>query len=444
MTCTYKLGNLAVAHNGNISNFDRIKAKFVEKGTLFQSSSDTELVLHLIAQSPKTTQIEQILDAMYQLEGAFSLILVTDTAMYAIRDPNGLRPLLLGKMPNQNPQAGSAYFLSSETCAFDLIGAECVREIEPGEILVIKKEHCIEGNFESHRMPPKWGISPCIFEYVYFARPDSRVFGAMVDTVRHECGVQLARESPCPKRGPDDPEIVVVAIPDSSNAAALGFQQECLRMGYPCQFEFGIIRNHYVGRTFITPSQSVRELKVRFKFNMVRRVFEGKIIVLVDDSIVRGTTSRALIRMALKSGAKEVHFRVASPPVVAPCYYGMDFPSKNELIAHHHSNPQSIADWMGAQSLGYLSVEGLQAAVLRCQPSSKDFCKACFTGNYPVPIDGVKNEVLEFVNESTARGPSPIPVIAKKQKTGLSPIPEKIVLPAAIHEAASAAKKAEW
>jgi len=255
-----------------------------------------------------------------------------------------------------------------------------------------------------------------------------------VGTVRHECGVQLARESPCPKRGPDDPEIVVVAIPDSSNAAALGFQQECLRMGYPCQFEFGIVRNHYVGRTFITPSQSVRELKVRFKFNTVRRVFEGKIIVLVDDSIVRGTTSRALIRMALKSGAKEVHFRVASPPVVAPCYYGMDFPSKEELIAHHHSTPSSIAAWMGAASLGYLSAEGLQAAVSRCQPSSKDFCKACFTGHYPVPIEGLGTDLPEFVNESTSRAPSPVHVAQKRQKTGLSPIPERIVLPAAAHE----------
>jgi len=298
----------------------------------------------------------------------------------------------------------------------------------------------MDGNFVSHKMQAKWGVTPCIFEFVYFARPDSRVFGAMVDTVRHECGVQLARECPCPKRGPDDPEIVVVAIPDSSNAAALGFQQECLRMGYPCTFEFGIIRNHYVGRTFITPSQSVRELKVRFKFNTVRRVFEGKIIVLLDDSIVRGTTSRALIRMALNSGAKEVHFRVASPPVIAPCYYGMDFPSKEELIAHHHSNPASIASWMGATSLGYLSVEGMQAAVTRCQPSSKDFCKACFTGQYPVPIEGVESNGPDFVNEAPARAP-PTSNWKRLKTTEIEiPITANLALPAR----ALPAKPAEW
>lgn len=388
----YRMGNLALAHNGNLSNFDDLKKEQVEKGTLFQSTTDSELILHLISQSKKSTQVEQVVDALNQLEGAFSLCILTDDYLIACRDPNGFRPLVMGKLENNNREDGNAYLLSSETCAFDLLGAEFVREIEPGEVLLISRDKLRAGvgieAMESFRLrkPVGGALSPCVFEFIYFARPDSHIFGATVDMVRSACGMQLAKEAPLPELGPDDQPICIMAVPDSANSAALGYARELVRQGVRAEYEFGLIRNHYVGRTFIAPSQDARELKVRCKFNVLRSKVQDRIVVLVDDSIVRGTTSRQLMKMMKKAGAKEVHFRVTSPPVTSPCFYGMDFPSKEELIANRFDNQADLASWLQADSLHYLSVDGMMSAVRSCNTASETYCTACFTGEYPIEV----------------------------------------------------------
>ncbi len=383
----YKLGNLALSHNGNLSNVRELRESFSDRGTLFQSTSDSELVLHLIAQSRRRKQVDQILDALSQIEGGYALIFLTDTSLIAARDPNGFRPLALGIYPR--PTASDAYCVASETCAFDLIGATYVREIEPGEVVVIDREHCESGHFESIKIPNRHGITQCIFEYVYFARPDSKVFGENVDKIRRRFGRQLANDAPVPRVRAEEKAPVVISVPDSSNTAALGYVNECQRLGYRCRYEIGLIRNHYVGRTFIAPGQDRREMNVRCKFNTVDGILKNRIVVVVDDSIVRGTTARLLVRMIRDAGAREVHFRVASPTVVSPCFYGMDFPSREELLSSQFANLEDLGNWLEVDSLTYLSVEGMRKVVDSTHESlsSNSFCDACFTCNYPVPID---------------------------------------------------------
>lgn len=393
----YRDGNVALAHNGNLSNARELRGAFSERGTLFQTTSDSELILHLIAQSRRSKQIDQVIDALTQIEGAFCLVILTDDSLIAVRDPNGFRPLALGRLGEPDQDGGPAYCVASETCAFDMIGATYVRDIEPGEVLVIDQEGCAKGQFRSYRLPQPFGVSQCIFEYVYFSRPDSKVFGEMVDKVRRKIGKQLAHDAPVPVVPEDARQPIVISVPDSSNTATLGYVSECNKLGYRCRYEIGLIRNHYVGRTFISPGQDRREMRVRSKFNTVEGVLKDRVVVMVDDSIVRGTTARFLVNMVREAGAKEVHFRVASPPVVSPCFYGMDFPSLDELLANQFDDLDAMRAWLGVDSLAYLSVEGMMQAVRSANDSPLGYCNACFTTNYPVPVEmGVTKEENEW------------------------------------------------
>ena len=398
----FQEGNLALAHNGNLSNSRAIRERLVERGTLFNTSSDSELFLHLVAQSTSSGAVPRIIDALHEAEGAFSLVMLTDDALIAVRDPNGFRPLALGFLPPSPGREHPAYVVASETCAFDIVGATYLRDIEPGEVLVIDRagiERVAAGasprtgeGFDGVCLPrvatdrPS-GVSQCVFEYVYFARPDSRVFGAMVDKVRRKMGKRLAHDAPVPGPGPDGKRPIVMAVPDSSNTAAIGYVSESNKLGHRCKLDIGLIRNHYVGRTFISPGQTSREQKVRTKFNPIEGVLKGRVVVMVDDSIVRGTTARQLVQMVRAAGAAEVHFRSASPPVRWPCFYGMDFPSRDELAANTFPSPEAIAAWLGVDSLGYLTVEGMMEAVEQAHDSQDRYCNACFSGAYPVAVD---------------------------------------------------------
>jgi amidophosphoribosyltransferase len=355
----YREGPLALGHNGNLTNAAQLRADLVDKGSIFQTSSDSEVLVHLIARSEAREPEDQLLDALERVEGAYSLVVTIGRTLYAIVDARGFRPLWLGRL-------GSGHVVASETCAFDLIGATPVRELEPGEFLRIH-------DGEVDRLPslPAKPHRRCIFELVYFSRPDSTIFSRSVDRVRRALGHELAREHPTP--GAD----CVFSVPDSSNAMALGFAEET-----GLKLEYGLIRNHYVGRTFINPTQDGRTAKVKIKFNPVREVLEGKRVVVVDDSLVRGTTSKGLVQMIRAAGAREVHFRVASPPITGPCYYGIDTPTKSELIASSHSI-EEIRRHLGVETLGYLSLEGMLRAA-GGDPSG--FCHACFSGQYPTPI----------------------------------------------------------
>ncbi|MGH7504787.1 MAG: amidophosphoribosyltransferase, partial [Longimicrobiales bacterium] len=328
------------------------------EGALFQTTVDSEIIVHLIARSRRDTVDEQVVEALSQLVGAFSVILTVGSTLYAARDPWGYRPLILGR-------ARGGWVLASETCALDLIGAQFDCALEPGEIIKIENGEVTELPGLERAAKP----APCIFELVYFARPDSRIWGASVDRARRAFGRQLAREQPA------DADCVF-SVPDSSNSAALGYSEES---GIP--LELGLIRNHYVGRTFIHPTQKGRDFRVRIKYNAVREVIAGKRVVVVDDSLVRGTTSRGLIALIREAGAKEVHFRVSSPPVISPCYYGIDMPTKDELIGARLS-VEEIRQHLNVESLGYLSLEGMNAAVAEYGP----FCDACFSGNYAAPL----------------------------------------------------------
>ncbi len=393
----YRNGNIALAHNGNLSNARELRHAFSERGTLFQTTSDSELILHLIAQSRRHKQIDQINDALNQLEGAFSLVIFTDESLIAVRDPNGFRPLALGRLGAPDQNGKTAYCVASETCAFDLIGATYLRDIEPGEILVIDRKGCSTGAFTSLHLPRRHGISQCVFEYVYFSRPDSKIYGEMVDKVRRKIGKQLAYDAPVPRVPPEEKAPIVFSVPDSSNTATLGYVTECQKLGYRCRYEIGLIRNHYVGRTFIAPGQDKREMVVRCKFNTVEGLLKDRIAVIVDDSIVRGTTARQLVKMVRQAGAKEVHFRVTSPPVISPCFYGMDFPSHDELMANQFDSIEEMGRWLGVDSLAYLTVDGLMTAVRTANEDNKlGYCNACFTANYPVPVEmGVRKEENE-------------------------------------------------
>ncbi len=370
-------GSIAVAHNGNLVNAAEVRGRLERQGSIFQTNSDTEVIVHLIALSHEHTLPEAIADALRSVEGAFSLVVMSPDRIIAARDPRGFRPLAMGRIPalgGQNKgQKRDTIVFASETCAFDLIGATYERDVKPGEIIVVGPEG-ITSRFYSTPAPQ----SSCIFEHVYFSRPDSMVFGRAVQTSREELGRQLAREAPVEAD-------LVVPVPDSGVTAAVGYAAES---GIP--FRFGLIRNHYVGRTFIEPSQSVRDFGVKLKLNPVRSLLEGKRVVLIDDSIVRGTTSRKIVRMIRSAGAKEVHMRVSCPPTISPCYYGVDTPSKSQLIAANKSVDE-IREYIQADSLAYLSLEGLKKA---CGEGEKiSYCSACYTGKYPTSIVDVE-EIL--------------------------------------------------
>lgn len=363
LTVECNKGKLAIAHNGNLTNAMGIRARLEAQGSIFQTTSDTEVILHLIAQSRAATFDEALADALGQVEGAYSLMLLAPDALYAIRDPHGFRPLAWGRL-----REGGVFF-ASETCAFDLIGAHYEGEVAPGEWVKVTGDST-QPTIERHRFAPAAPARRCVFEHVYFARPDSLVFGRSVQLSRDQLGRILAREAPA------DADIVV-PVPDSGVAAALGYSEAS---GLPCRF--GLIRSHYVGRTFIEPSQQIRDFGVKLKLNPVRRLLEGKRVVLVDDSIVRGTTSRKIVNMIREAGAREVHVRISCPPTIAPCYYGVDTPSKKELIAANQTVEQ-IRQSIGADSLAYLSLEGLKEAV---ENRDDSYCMACYTGRYPTPV----------------------------------------------------------
>ncbi len=356
----YSRGSIAVAHNGNLVNAPEVRNELEKSGSIFSTTADTETIIHLIARSQPDSLVERVCESLQQVKGAYSLTFLTETRMIAVRDPSGFRPLSLGKLDG-------AFVIASESCAFDLIEAEYIREIEPGEMVVVDKK----GMKSYFPFKEKVRNTPCIFEYIYFARPDSRIFNRMVYPVRKEFGRQLARQYPV------DADLVI-AVPDSGMPAAMGFAEEA---GLP--FELGLIRNHYVGRTFIEPQQSIRHFGVKLKLNPVREIIEGKRVVVVDDSIVRGTTSRKIVKMIRNAGAKEVHVRISSPPTSFPCFYGIDTPSRKELISASHST-EEIARYITADTLCYLDIEGLHAALRQSGDHKVDFCDACFSGEYPV------------------------------------------------------------
>jgi amidophosphoribosyltransferase len=351
-------GRIALAHNGNLTNALEWRRKLEHRGSIFQTTSDTEVIVHLIARSSARNLTGAIADALIQLEGAYSLVILTRDEIFAIRDPRGFRPLNLGRLEG-------SWAVASETCAFDLIDAEYVREVEPGEMVRLSTS-----GVESFHFAPAKPHQYCIFEHVYFSRPDSIIFGRPVNESRERMGRLLAREYPV------DADLVV-PVPDSGVPAAVGYANES---GIP--FHMALIRNHYVGRTFIEPLQSIRDFGVKLKLNPARRILEGKRVVLVDDSIVRGTTSRKIVRMVREAGATEIHVRISCPPTISPCYYGVDTPTREELIASHHS-VEEIRKFLEADSLGYLSLPRLRAAV---DDTDRRFCTSCYTGSYPTEL----------------------------------------------------------
>ena len=375
-----KFGEIAVCHNGNLVNAHLLRHELVEHGSIFRTTSDTEVILHLYAKSMQRNREDAIFDAVRTVSGAFSLLFQTPDALVGVRDPRGFRPLVIGKLGGKldgklGGKLDETYVLCSETCALDLIDAEYVREVEPGEMVIIDKN-----GLRSLRPFSEVQASQCIFEHVYFARPDSYVFGRDVHATRLAMGRQLARESPV------DAD-VVVPVPDSGVVAAVGYSQES---GLP--MEFGLIRNHYVGRTFIEPRQSIRHFGVKVKLNPVRSVIKGRRIILIDDSIVRGTTSRKIVGMVRNAGAAEVHFRVSSPPTTGPCHYGIDTPKREELIASTHS-VEEIKEYIDADSVGYLSLDGLLGAV---EEDRERYCSACFSGNYPIELPAHGRDQLKL------------------------------------------------
>jgi amidophosphoribosyltransferase len=361
-------GQIALCHNGNLVNARELRDELVRQGSIFQSSSDTEVVLHLYARSRARASEDAIVESVSQVQGAFSLVMLTRDRLVAVRDPHGFRPLALGRL-------NDAYVVCSETCAMDLIGATYERDVQPGEVLVISAE-----GIRSLQPFAPAPLAHCVFEHVYFARPDSYVFGRSVNEVRTNLGRMLAREHPV------DAD-VVVPVPDSGVCAAMGFAEEArvpLRMG--------LIRNHYVGRTFIQPQASIRHFGVKVKLNPVRSILEGNRVILVDDSIVRGTTSRKIVRMVRAAGAKEVHVRISCPPTISPCFYGVDTPSKSELIAANHTVDE-IREFLEADSVAYLSLEGLMSAVGSDKTS---YCSSCYTGRYPVECPRDETSYLQL------------------------------------------------
>ncbi|MCD4688741.1 MAG: amidophosphoribosyltransferase [Desulfuromonadaceae bacterium] len=359
ITVNYSRGSIAVAHNGNLVNAQEVRCELEKNGSIFSTTADTEVIVHLLARSQADALADRMAEALRAVRGAYSLVFLTETRMVAVRDPSGFRPLVLGKVDG-------AYVVASETCALDLIDAEYIREIEPGEMIVFDKDGMTSMHpFEEQK------ISQCVFELIYFARPDSTVFSQQVYEKRKDFGRRLAREHAVEAD-------IVIPVPDSGVPAAIGYAEES---GLP--FQMGLIRNHYIGRTFIEPQQSIRHFGVKIKLNAIRDVFAGKRVVVVDDSIVRGTTSRKIIKMIRNAGAKEVHMRVSAPPTSFPCYYGIDTPTRKELIASSHSMDE-ICKYITADTLGYLSIDGMRQVVGVEDGTCGDFCDACFNGDYPV------------------------------------------------------------
>lgn len=383
---TYHSGILAISHNGNLTNTLSLRQKLSEAGSIFQTTTDTEIFLHLIAHSRKKNIVEQVLEALRIVKGAYSLAILTQDALIAARDPYGFRPLNVGRIKTKD---GYAYVVASETCAFDIINAEYIRSINHNELIVIDKETTQTGEIKSYKIQDITPVARhCIFEYIYFSRPDSKIFNHNVDKMRRKLGKNLAEESPTIVEQGE--KVIVISVPDSGNTAALGYSRVNSEKGQPTAFEIGLIRSHYVGRTFIAPSQDKREFKVKVKFNTVKGVLKNRIVVVVDDSIVRGTTSKSLIKLIREAEPKEVHMRITSPPIRFPCYYGMDFPSKEELIANHYENETEIGKAIGADSLHYLSLTKLLESVP--QDVGIGYCTACFSGDYPIPIDKNHNK----------------------------------------------------
>lgn len=358
LTVSCQKGEVALAHNGNLVNATAIRKELEGRGDIFQTTSDSEVILHFFARSKRTGIPEAVAEALDKVVGAYSLVMLFKDSVFAIRDPRGFRPLTLGRLDG-------AYVIASETCAFDLINATPLRDIEPGEMVILDNQ-----GMTSLRFAPPAHHAQCIFEHVYFSRPDSVVFGRSVQTSREMLGRRLAHEHPA------DADLVV-PVPDSGVAAAIGYSDES---GIP--LKFGLIRNHYVGRTFIEPSQAIRDFGVKLKLNPVRSLLEGKRVVLVDDSIIRGTTSRKIVRIVREAGAREVHMRISCPPTISPCYYGIDTPDKKELIGAAHS-VEEIRQYIGADTLGYLSLEGMRQAV---GDTEGRYCLACYTANYPTIV----------------------------------------------------------
>ena len=351
-------GSLALAHNGNLVNAKTIRKELGSKGAIFQSTNDSEVIVHLMAQAKSENFVDRAAEALRQVSGAYSLVLMTENELLAARDPHGFRPLCLGKLDG-------AYIIASETCVMDLIEAEFIREVEPGELILIN-ENGLQSFFPFKKVESKY----CVFEHIYFARPDSFLFGEHVYAARKEMGRAMAQESPV------DADLIV-PVPDSGVVSAMGFAEES---GIP--FEMGLIRNHYVGRTFIEPQSQIRNFGVKLKLNAVKNLISGKRLAIIDDSIVRGTTCRKIVKMLLEAGAKEVHLRISAPPILHSCYYGIDTPHKEELIAHSHSLEET-RKYLGADSLQYLSIKKMLEVL---QNGENKFCSACFDGNYPVPI----------------------------------------------------------
>jgi len=356
----YAKGSLALAHNGNLVNANTIREALVEEGAIFQSTNDSEVVVHLIAHSHSETFVERVVEALLAVSGAYSLALMTDTEVVAARDPYGFRPLCLGKLDG-------GYIVASESCVMDLIEAEFIREIEPGEVLLINKDG-LQSFFPFRKMD----VKRCVFEHIYFARPDSFLFGENVYAVRKRMGKALAQQSPV------DADIVV-PVPDSGNISALGYSEES---GIP--FEMGLIRNHYVGRTFIEPKSQIRDFGVKVKLNAVKEIIKGKRVIIIDDSIVRGTTSRKIVKMVRAAGAKEIHVRISSPPTLYPCFYGIDTPDREQLIASKHTLEETRR-YVTADTLEYIDIDKMIGTMAGERSS---YCAACFDGDYAVPVDG--------------------------------------------------------
>lgn len=388
---SYKDGYLALSHNGNFTNTKELRDRLQEEGTIFQTTSDSEILLHLIARSKKRILIEKILEACKQIRGAYSIILLANDRLFGIRDPHSVRPLSIGKL-------GKSFIFASESCAYDIINADYLRDLQPGEIVEIDDEVVKSGKEKSYFIEKTGKTYHCIFEYVYFSRPDSTIFGNTVDKARRKLGKNLAIEKPAPRSTVDEKKVIVLSVPDSSNTATLGFLTESIKYNKYIKLELALIRNHYIGRTFIQPGQNNRELKVKSKFNTVKSVLKNRIVVIVDDSIVRGTTAKQLVKLVKEARPKEIHLRITSPPIIAPCHYGMDFPSKGELIANQVDHDlEKLRKYLDVDSVEYLSIERLHASV----PQGNDefgnkigYCDACFSADYPIPIEEI--EKLEF------------------------------------------------
>jgi amidophosphoribosyltransferase len=366
ITVNFALGNVGLAHNGNLTNAAILRDELEAYGSIFQSTSDSEVIVHLIALSREISILERLTEALLRVRGAYSLVILSEEGLLAARDPYGFRPLCLGKIRD-------AYVVASETCAFDLIGAQYLRDVEPGEIILVN-----EKGLTSTKMLPKTRTALCIFEYIYFSRPDSRIFNHNVYEIRKNLGRQLAMESHVPAD-------IVIPVPDSGVPAALGYAETA-----GVRYDTGLIRNHYVGRTFIEPEQSIRHFGVKIKLNPVREVLEGRRVVVVDDSVVRGTTSRKIVKMIRQAGAKEVHMRVSSPPIISPCFYGIDTPTHKELIGANHTIDE-IRRYVTANTVAYLSMEGM----LKAAPhKDEQYCTACFSGDYPLPFS--REEIVQL------------------------------------------------